>query len=106
MAEKKVATRQERLIFEKIIREDMQKGIRRNFQFQEEQNQIMQNNIQNIPQPSNIRRNEQQFPIQNYNPNMINDIPMNNRPPQPKNRRFNIKRNLGKRDMIWEQKRT
>ena len=30
---------------------------------------------------------------------------MYNTTQQPKNRRFNVKRNIGKRDAVWEQKR-
>ena len=104
MSEKKVATRQERLIFENLIRQDMQRGIRRSNQFSQEEIQNNQNNFQSRTQQNNMIRNEPQFPIQN-NPNMMNNIPMNNKHQQIKNRRFNIKRNIGKRDAIWEQKR-
>ena len=104
MSEKKVATRQERLIFENLIRQDMQRGIRRSNQFSQEESLNNQNNFQSRTQPNNMIRNEPQFPIQN-NPNMMNNIPMNNKHQQIKNRRFNIKRNIGKRDAIWEQKR-
>ena len=104
MSEKKVATRQERLIFENLIRQDMQRGIRRSSQFSQKENQ---KTFQSKSQQNNMIRNEPQFPIQNNNINMMNNnIPMPMyTTQQSKNRRFNVKRNIGKRDAIWEQKR-
>ena len=51
MSEKKVATRQERLIFENLIKQDMQRGIRRSSQLsqKENQNNFQSKSQQNIP---------------------------------------------------------
>ena len=76
MSEKKVATRQERLIFENLIKQDMQRGIRRSSQLSQKENQ---NNFQSKSQQNNMIRNDPQFPIQNNNINMMNNnIPMYN----------------------------
>ena len=61
MAEKKVASRQERLIFEKIIRDDMQNPIQRNIP---NTFPTPQNNQNYVPTPIN---NQTEYPIQDNN---------------------------------------
>ena len=97
MAEKKVASRQERLIFEKIIRDDMQNPIQR------KNPNIFptpQNSQNYVPTPMN---NQGEYPIQDNN--IPNHTPIPNKQQTPKQRLINIKRNIGKRDAVWEEKR-
>ena len=97
MAEKKVASRQERLIFEKIIRDDMQNPIQRNIP---NTFPTPQNNQNYVPTPIN---NQTEYPIQDNN--VPNYTPIPNKQQTPKQRLINIKRNIGKRDAVWEEKR-
>ena len=103
MTERKVASRQERLMFEQLIRQDMQNGIQRTNGDQ------TPNNYNNI----NINQNQPRSPNSNYNNiNQIypqGQIPKQQTPQNPKNsndvrrtlaQKFNIRINKGKRDMI------
>ena len=86
MAEKKVASRQERLIFEKIIRDDMQNPIQRNIP---NTFPTPQNNQNYVPTPIN---NQTEYPIQDNN--VPNHTPIPNKQQTPKQRLINIKRNI------------
>ena len=97
MAEKKVASRQERLIFEKIIRDDMQNPIQRNIP---NTFPTPQNSQNYVPTPVN---NQEYYPIQSNNAQSQTPMPVKQQ--TPKQRLINIKRNIGKRDAVWEEKR-
>ncbi len=115
MAEKKVASRQERLMFEQLIRQDMQNGIQRtisdNVQTPSNNND---NNIQNRNPNLNYTNQNGNYPKaqspNSQNPNSNNQKinqsnNVNNGPKRTLAQKFNIRTNKGKRDAVWEQKR-
>lgn len=96
MAEKKVASRQERLLFEKMIQNDMANPVVRNIPKTFPTPQNRQNYV-----PITPNNNQQDYPIQNNNPPQ-NETLIKRAPVQ---RLIPIKRNIGKRDIVWEEKR-
>ena len=96
MTEKKVASRQERLLFEKMIQNDMANPVPRNIPKTFPTPQNHQNYV-----PITPNNNLQDYPIQN-NRAIQNETPIKKAPVQ---RLIPIKRNIGKRDIIWEEKR-
>ena len=98
--ERKVATKQERLLFERMIQNDMQQPPQRQHQPPMNQNRACPTPQQNIPIPTP----QQQYQPQPYQqPN--NPQPNQRQPKVHKERLFPMKRNFGKRDAIWEEKR-
>ena len=120
MTEKKVATKQERLMFEQLIRQDMENGIQRTISSTPpinpnnyNNNNFQQNKI-NTPQ-QNQNNSNLNYP-QIKNPNIPNQSPegqtpvnigqsLNKGSKKTLAKKFNIKTNRGKREMIWENKR-
>lgn len=104
--EKRVATKEERLLFEKLIQNDRLYPKARKIPNSSENNQT--NNYQNSYYPRNpnsIQNSAQHLPQQNSVPNGAARIPSQPQKPKIVQRLNNIKRNIGKRDFIWEQKR-
>ena len=96
MTEKKVASRQERLLFEKMIQHDMANPVPRNMPTTFPTPQNHQNYV-----PITPNNNLQDYPIQNSRA-IQSETPITKAPVQ---RLIPIKRNIGKRDIIWEEKR-
>ena len=110
MAERKVASRQERLMFEQLIRQDMQNGIQRTISNSQTPNSYNPNNNQNqirTPNSNNMNQNypQMQSPKQQTPQNINQNKYINNGPKRTLAQKFNIRTNKGKRDMVWEQKR-
>ena len=107
MTERKVASRQERLMFEQLIRQDMQNGIQRTISnTPKTPNSYNQNIIQNEREnQSKIRTPNSNLNIENENQNMNNQNRIMNGPKRTLAQKFNIRTNKGKRDAVWEQKR-
>ena len=114
MAEKKVASRQERLMFEQLIRQDMQNGIQRTISdntqtpnnYSNNNNQNRNPNINYSNQNGNypkVQSPNSQTPNNNQKNNQNNNV--NNGPKRTLAQKFNIRTNKGKRDAVWEQKR-
>ena len=114
MAEKKVASRQERLMFEQLIRQDMQNGIQRTISdnaqtpsnYSNNNNQNRNPNINYSNQNGNYPKAQSpnsQTPNNNQKNNQNNNV--NNGPKRTLAQKFNIRTNKGKRDAVWEQKR-
>ena len=114
MAEKKVASRQERLMFEQLIRQDMQNGIQRTISdnaqtpnnYSNNNNQNRNPNINYSNQNGNypkVQSPNSQTPNNNQKNNQSNNV--NNGPKRTLAQKFNIRTNKGKRDAVWEQKR-
>ena len=115
MAEKKVASRQERLMFEQLIRQDMQNGIQRTISdnaqtpnnYSNNNNQNRNPNINYSNQNGNYQKvqspNSQTPNNNNQKNNQNNNV--NNGPKRTLAQKFNIRTNKGKRDAVWEQKR-
>ena len=112
MTERKVASKQERLMFEQLIRQDMQNGIQRTISntpktpsnYNENIN-IMQNENQNQIRTPNSNLNIENNNNQNINMNKNNQNIINREPKRTLAQKFNIRTNKGKRDAVWEQKR-
>ena len=110
MTERKVATRQERYMFEQLIRQDMQNGIQRTIS---DNLRITPSNEGQARTPStNNNNNNQNYPqIQNSNGQTPQNNENNNNMNKNKGikrtlaQKFNIRTNKGKRDAVWEQKR-
>ena len=115
MTERKVASKEERLMFEQLIRQDMQNGIQRtisntpktpiayspnNPQYQ---NQNQNQNKNQIRSPNSNLNYENDN--QNQNTNINNQNKIINGPKRTLAQKFNIRTNKGKRDAVWEQKR-
>ena len=117
MTERKVASREERLMFEQIIRQDMQNGIQRTISSTPRTpKSYTPNNPQYQPQPQIQNQNQNQMRSPNSNLNYQNDnqnqnineqnqIKINKGPKKTLAQKFNIRTNKGKRDAVWEQKR-
>ena len=109
MTERKVASREERLMFEQIIRQDMQNGIQRTISStptaQNSYNQNIPKNNQNQNQIRTPNSNLNYEKENNNNQNMNNQNRINNEPKRTLAQKFNIRTNKGKRDAVWEQKR-
>ena len=112
MTERKVASKQERLMFEQLIRQDMQNGIQRTISntpktpsnYNENIN-IAQNENQNQIRTPNSNLNIENNNNQNINMNKNNQNIINREPKRTLAQKFNIRTNKGKRDAVWEQKR-
>ena len=115
MTERKVASKQERLMFEQLIRQDMQNGIQRTISNTPKTPSNYNENI-NIAQNENqnqIRTPNSNLNIENDNNQNINNINNQNQnqnrinyePKRTLAQKFNIRTNKGKRDAVWEQKR-
>ena len=111
MTERKVASREERLMFEQIIRQDMQNGIQRTISTTPQSPKSYtpnnppyqaQNQNQNQIRSPNSNLN---YDNDNQNQNMNNQNKINNGPKKTLAQKFNIRTNKGKRDAVWEQKR-
>ena len=117
MTERKVASKQERLMFEQLIRQDMQNGIQRTISntpktpsnYNENTNIIQNENQNQIRKPNsnlNIENdNNQNLNNININANNQNQNRINYEPKRTLAQKFNIRTNKGKRDAVWEQKR-
>lgn len=107
MSERKVASRKERLMFEQLIRQDMEYGIKREII---DSPQIKNNCNQNYHQSQVIIKNYNNINQNNQNVQTSKNISQNNNLENDIKRRalaqkFKIKTNKGKRDMVWEQKK-
>ena len=109
MTERKVSSMEERLMFEQIIRQDMQNGIQRTISStptaQNSYNQNIPKNNQNQNQIRTPNSNLNYENENNNNQNMNNQNRINNEPKRTLAQKFNIRTNKGKRDAVWEQKR-
>ena len=113
MAEKKVASRQERLMFEQLIRQDMQNGIQRTISNAQTPSNYSNNNQNRDPNINYTNQNGNYPKVQSpnsQNPNNNNQKNnqsnnTNNGPKRTLAQKFNIRTNKGKRDAVWEQKR-
>lgn len=94
MDEKKVATKQERLMFEQLIQNDRQYPNRRQNQMGRG-SEMMPTNTPQV-QRNNLEQPQLQ-PNETYQPQQGNASKIQQRPL--------IKRNIGKRDGVWEEKR-
>ena len=103
MTERKVASRQERLMFEQLIRQDMQNGIQRTISnTPKTPNSYNQNIIQNERENQNkIRTPNSNLNIENENQNMNNQNRIMNGPKRTLAQKFNIRTNKGKRDAVF-----
>lgn len=95
MGEKKVATKQERLMFEKLIQTDRQYPNRRQNEMTGGNEMMMQRNTPQA-QRNNLEQHQAQ-PNETYQPQQSNPALQIKRP--------TIKRNIGKREAVWEEKR-
>ena len=112
MTERKVATRQERYMFEQLIRQDMQNGIQRTISDNSKMNPNIPNNQGQNRTPITNNNNNQNYPqIQNSNGQTPqnnqnnNNVKNNNGIKRTLAQKFTIRTNKGKRDAVWEQKR-
>ena len=107
MTERKVASREERLMFEQIIRDDMQNGIQRTISSPPKSPNSYPQNIPQNQAQNKIRTPNSNLNYENENQpeNLNNQNRIMDGPKRTLAQKFNIRTNKGNRDAVWEQKR-